>query len=105
MPVVLALLAAVPIELWNIRVAATLFDPGPAIAGWRWKLIARQWVLLHLPGMLALDWLTRVTGSTRLSIAIVFISGYLETAAWLIALALGVQWLRRLAAKVPIIPD
>ena len=55
--------------------------------------------------MLALDWLTRVTGSTRLSIAIVFVSGYLETAAWLIALALGVQWLRRLAAKVPIIPD
>lgn len=55
MPVILALLAAVPIELWNIRVAATLFDPGPAVAGWRWKLIARQWVLLHLPGMLSLD--------------------------------------------------
>jgi hypothetical protein len=95
LPVKIALMAAMPIEALNIVLAGALFDPGPPDPRWGWKLFSYQWVALHYPGMLSLDWLTRILGSEKLGMCVVIVSGYLETVLLLAGLILGLRWMLR----------
>ena len=57
--------------------------------------------LLHFPGMLSFDWFDRITGSSRMAMYLVFVSGYLETTLFLIVLILSFRWIRAQTSRNP----
>jgi len=97
--IVFALALAVPIELLNFFVFPYPIDVGlPDDASWLQRLVGAQWIVLHWPGLRLLEWLGAV-GGQRLAIPGLFASGYIDTVMVILASALFVMWLRRLASK------
>jgi hypothetical protein len=93
-PINLALVGALLIEALNLRFFAFPMDVGlPASIPWYTRLLADQWLLLHLPGVVSLGWLDRL-GLERFDTFVLFVSGYLETVLLLIAGIVLCQWIR-----------
>jgi hypothetical protein len=93
-PIQLALVGALLIEALNLRFFAFPMDVGlPEGIPWYTRLLADQWLLLHLPGVVSLGWLDRL-GLERFDTFVLFVSGYLETVLLLIAGIVLVQWIR-----------
>jgi hypothetical protein len=60
-PINLVLVGALLIEALNLRLFAFPMDVGlPASIPWYTRLLADQWLLLHLPGVVSLGWLDRL---------------------------------------------
>ncbi len=99
-PIKLALVGALLIEALNLTFFAFPIDVGlPASIPWYTRLLADQWLLLHLPGVVSLGWLDRL-GMARYDSFVLFVSGYLETVLLLIAGIVFWEWIRDLS-----IPD
>ena len=92
-----ALVAAIPIEVLNARLADAMFDPGPAPTDWGSILLAYEWGILHLPGLL-LARLLHWYGPTWPWL--LFGSGYLDTALLLVAIILVLGRLQRYLARI-----
>ena len=93
-PIKLALAVALLIEALNLRFCAFPIDVGlPANIPWYTRLLADQWLLLHLPGIVSLGWLARL-GLERFDTFALFLSGYVETVLLLIAGIVFYQWIR-----------
>jgi hypothetical protein len=78
-PIIIALIAALPIELVNFFVFAFPIDVGlPQEAGPFAQLMSAQWAILHLPGL----WLSYRLDLYAHSLAIpaLLLSGYIDTA-------------------------
>jgi hypothetical protein len=100
-PIKLALVGALLIEALNLRFFAFPIDAGlPASIPWYTRLLADQWLLLHLPGVVSLGWLDRL-GLTRYDSFVLFVSGYLETVLLLIAGIVFWEWIRDMSARHP----
>jgi hypothetical protein len=100
-PIKLALVGALLIEALNLRFFAFPIDAGlPAGIPWYTRLLADQWLLLHLPGVVSLGWLDRL-GLTRYDSFVLFVSGYLETVLLLIAGIVFWEWIRYRPARHP----
>jgi len=57
-PILLALVAAIPIETANLYYAMPPIDVGLSDdAPWTAKVICGEWVCMHLPGLLSLRWI------------------------------------------------
>jgi hypothetical protein len=104
-PIQLALVGALLIEALNLRFCAFPIDVGlPAQIPWYTRLLADQWLLLHLPGVVSLGWLDRL-GLERFDTFVLFLSGYLETVLLLIAGIVLCQWIRDLSTRQRARPD
>jgi hypothetical protein len=79
--------AAIPLELANFWLAMPPIDVGFAASPrWYEYLMAGEWVILHLPGLLVSGWFEQ-RGFGRYDAFLLFASGYLDTAL-LIALSI-----------------
>jgi hypothetical protein len=97
-PIKLALFASIPIEALNYRFLMPPIEVGlPANTPWHIKLLAGQWVILHLPAFFAYRWLNPF--SDRMFDLELLVSGYLDTALLLLALIFAAKWIRHLARK------
>jgi hypothetical protein len=104
-PIKLVLVGALLIEALNLKLFAFPMDAGlPASIPWYTRLLAGQWLLLHLPGVVSLGWLDRV-GLERYDSFVLFVSGYLETVSLLIAGIVFFQWIRDLSMRGARRPD
>jgi hypothetical protein len=84
-PINLALVGGLLLEAINLRFCAFPIDVGlPANIPWYTRLLADQWLLLHLPGVVSLGWLNRL-GLERFDSFALFLSGYVETVLLLVA--------------------
>jgi hypothetical protein len=93
-PIQLALVVSLLIEALNLKFCAFPIDVGlPANIPWYTRLLADQWLLLHLPGVVSLGWLARL-GLERFDTFTLFLSGYVETVLLLIAGIVFYQWIR-----------
>ena len=93
-PIKLALVGALLIEALNLKFFAFPIDAGlPASIPWYTRLLADQWLLLHLPGVVSLGWLDRL-GLARYDSFVLFVSGYLETVLLMIAGIVFWEWIR-----------
>jgi hypothetical protein len=100
-PIKLALVGALLIEALNLRFFAFPIDVGlPASIPWYTRLLADQWLLLHLPGVVSLGWLDRL-GLARYDSFVLFVSGYLETVLLLIVGIVFWEWIRDRSARHP----
>ena len=91
--------AAIPLELANFWLAMPPIDVGFA-ANTRWYeyILAVEWVILHLPGLLLSGWFEQ-RGFGRYDAFLLFASGYLDTA---LMIALGIvcfRFIRRIIRK------
>jgi hypothetical protein len=104
-PIKLALIGALLIEALNLRFCAFPMDVGLAAnIPWYTRLLADQWLLLHLPGVVSLGWLDRL-GLQRFDTFVLFVSGYLETVLLLIAGIVLWQWIREVSTRHPVEPN
>jgi hypothetical protein len=104
-PINLVLVGALLIEALNLRFFAFPMDVGlPASIPWYTRLLADQWLLLHLPGVVSLGWLDRL-GLERYDSFVLFVSGYLETVLLLIAGIVFFQWILDLSTRDAERPD
>jgi hypothetical protein len=104
-PIKLVLVGALLIEALNLKLFAFPMDAGlPASIPWYTRLLAGQWLLLHLPGVVSLGWLDRL-GLERYDSFVLFVSGYLETVSLLIAGIVFFQWIRDLSTRDAERPD
>ena len=100
-PLVVALIAALPIETANFWLAAFPIDTElPPDTDWSLKVIGYQWLCLHSPGLLLGSYLV---GSRfeKFIMPFAFASGYLDTA---LLIALGVwafRWWSNRSRKQP----
>ena len=98
-PIQLAPVGALLIEALNLRFFAFPIDVGlPDSTPWYGRLLADQWLLLHLPGVVSLGWLDRI-GLERFDSFVLFVSGYLETVLLLIAAIVFWEWIRMLSTR------
>ena len=98
-PIKLALVVALLIEWLNLRFFAFPIDVGlPANIPWYTRLLADQWLLLHLPGVVSLSLLDRF-GWQRFDYFVLFLSGYVETVLLLIAGLVFYQWIREVSMQ------
>jgi putative effector of murein hydrolase LrgA (UPF0299 family) len=98
-PIKLALLGAIPIEALNLIFFAFPLGTGlPANIPWYTRLMADQWLLLHLPGVVSLGLLGRLA-LQRFDYFVLFVSGYLETVLLLIACVVFCQWIREVSRR------
>jgi hypothetical protein len=105
----IALLAALAIEAANLRFLAPPIDVGyPPGTPWYVSLIGFQWVILHYPGLISLDWFERavgchqnnvVMGCSRTDMVVLFASGYLDTALLFVAMMVGFSLIANLAGR------
>ena len=104
-PIKLALVLTLLIEALNLRFCGFPVDAGlPATIPWYTRLLADQWLLLHLPGVVSLGLLKRL-GLERCDSLVLFVSGYVETAALLIVCIVIWQWLREMSTRHSASPD
>ena len=104
-PIKLALVGALLIEALNLRFFAFPMGVGlPASIPWYTRLLADQWLVLHLPGVVSLGWLDRL-GLARYDSFVLFVSGYLEMVLLLIAGIVLFQWIRDLSRRDSARPD
>jgi hypothetical protein len=104
-PIKLALVVALLLEALNLRFCAFPVDAGlPANVPWYTRLLAEQWLLLHLPGVVSLGLLKRL-GLERFDSFVLFVSGYVETAALLIVCIVFCQLLREVSTRHSESPD
>lgn len=83
--VIIALVAALPIELVNFFLFPAPIDVGPAPdASLFERFMFTQWVLLHLPGMWLSDWFDP-DGRRGATDFIFLLSGYIDTALLILA--------------------
>jgi|ERR1700729_2404175 hypothetical protein len=95
----IALIAALPVEAVNLFLLSPPIDVGiGSDAPWYVLLIAKQWLILHMPGLLLMDWLGRI-GLSGHFLFFLFVSGYLTTALLLMGAIFGFQRLLHLARK------
>lgn len=79
--------AAIPLEFANFWLAMPPIDVGFAASPrWYEYLLAGEWVILHLPGLLLSGWFEQ-RGLGKYDAFLLFASGYLDTAL-LIALCI-----------------
>ena len=97
-PVLFALLLAVPIEGLNLVFPFPVDVGLETDAGWLEKLWGFQWVFLHWPGLYVSNYFERV-GFFRLSVFVIFASGYLDTALLIVVCVLAFRWIPRLTGK------
>jgi hypothetical protein len=92
-PIKAVLLGAMLIEALNLKLFAFPMDVGLAAnLPWYTRLLADQWLLLHLSGVVSLGLLKRL-GLQRLAPFVLFVSGYVETASLLVAGVVFCQWI------------
>lgn len=92
--IIVALLAALPIEALNLWVCPFPIDVGyPDGTPWYINLRGLLWVLPHLPGLRMYDLLAR-HGWQQYFVPAIFLSGYLSTALVLLVVILGASWIR-----------
>ena len=104
-PAKLALIVALMIEALNLRFCGFPLDVGlPANVPWYTRLLADQWLVLHLPGVVSLSWLDRL-GLHRFDYFALFLSGYVETVLLLIACIALFQWIRDATTRDSTEPD
>jgi hypothetical protein len=104
-PINLALVGGLLIEAINLRFCAFPINVGlPANIPWYTRLLADQWLLLHLPGVVSLGWLGRL-GLERFDTFALFLSGYLETVLLFIAGIVLWQWVRYRSTRHPLESD
>jgi hypothetical protein len=104
-PINLVLVGTLLIEALNLRFFAFPTGVGlPASIPWYTRLLADQWLLLHLPGVVSLGWLDRL-GLERFDSFVLFVSGYLETVTLLVAGIVFCQWIRDISTRQPAEPD
>ena len=104
-PIKFVLVGALLIEALNLRFFAFPIDVGlPANIPWYTRLLASQWLLLHLPGVVSLGWLDRL-GLERFDTFVLFLSGYVETVLLLIAGIVFFEWIRNLSKRDAERPD
>ena len=98
-PIKLVLAGALLIEALNLRFFAFPIDVGlPASIPWYTRVLAGQWLLLHLPGVVSLGWLDRL-GLERYDTFVLFVSGYLETVLLLVVCIGLYQWFREVRMR------
>jgi hypothetical protein len=94
---IIALLAAFPLEALNLWVCPFPVDVGyPDNVPWYIDLRGSVWVIMHLLGLRLTDWFQRV-GLHSQDLLIVFVGGYIETALLLIIAIFCVGWFRHRA--------
>lgn len=104
-PIQLALVVSLLLEALNLKFCAFPIDVGlPANIPWYTRLLADQWLLLHLPGVVSLGWLERLD-LQRFDTFALFLSGYLETLLLLIAGIVLFQWIRDVSRRHSAGPD
>ena len=92
---ILALLAAFPIEAINLWVCPFPIDVGyPDGTPWYINLRGLLWVLPHLPGLHTWDLLYQHGLQSYFMLAL-FVSGYLSTLLVLLVIILGSRWISR----------
>ena len=97
--IALSLLLALPIEGVNFPFNGLALDPGNFYElPWYKQLIGLEWGVLHAPGILAIDWVSRI-GITGHDGLIMLITGYLVTAVLIAVFLGGVERLRRTNLK------
>lgn len=97
--IVISLLLALPLEGVNFLFGGLALDPGNIHElPWYKQVIGFEWGVLHAPGILAADWISRagVAGHDGL---VVLIAGYLVTAVLIAVFLAGVERLRRTNLK------
>ena len=93
----LALLLAIPLELANLYLATPPLDVGlDPNAGLAERLLAFQWVALHLASLPLLWRMDRAVFSGGAMETVLFAGGYFETALLIFSVTLGLRWLRQL---------
>lgn len=98
-PVKMALITAFPLEALNLWVCPFPIDVGylPNVP-WYVNVRGALWVLPHVSGLRLADWLGSRGFPGHFNLAM-FISGYLNTALFLILVFIGFRWLLELARK------
>ena len=98
-PIVIALLAAIPVEAVNFWFAMFPIDVGlPPDAKWYTKALGFQWLFLHWPGL----WLSSGMDNTRFERLEPFLwaaSGYVDTVLLILAGIFAFRRVRGLARK------
>jgi hypothetical protein len=98
-PIKLALVVALLVEALNLKFCAFPVDTGlPATIPWYTRLLADQWLLTHLPGVVSLGLLHRL-GLQRFDYFALFVSGYLETVLLLVVCIGLYQWFREVRMR------
>jgi hypothetical protein len=98
-PIKLALVVALLMEALNLKFCAFPIDAGlPATIPWYTRLLADQWLLIHLPGVVSLGLLHRL-GLQRFDYFALFVSGYLETVLLLVVCFGLYQWIREASMR------
>jgi hypothetical protein len=95
-PLTVALIAALPIEVANFYLVSFPIDTGlePNTA-WDIKVIAYQWLYIHLPGFLLIRGM-QDSEIHKVGNLILFVGGYLDTAVLIfLGLLLSRWWERR----------
>ncbi len=100
LPLLIALLAAVPIEVLNLSYATPPLDVDSQVPdNFYAQFLGVEWLVLHLPTLRVLGWVEERTSLRPQSMPVLFIGGYLSTALLLILMFLGFLWIRSLTAK------
>jgi hypothetical protein len=98
--IIIALIAALPIELVNFFLFPAPIDVGPAPdASLFERFMFTQWVLLHLPGLWFSDWFDP-DGRRGATTFILLLSGYLDTALLIFVAIYTCHGLRHLIRRV-----
>lgn len=89
----IALISAAPLELINFFVVGYPADPRSVSSASQYPVVALQWYVFHLPGIIASDRFVFLREHGRLDSLVLFLAGYLGTAIFLASII----WLVHLA--------
>jgi len=86
-----ALVAALPLELVNYFVVGYPASSHLPVREELFQAVAAQWYMFHLPGVLTLNELGVLRNSRFLGHAVLFLSGWIDSAVLLVLIMLLVQ--------------